>query len=70
MKRILTLVAFVVAAGSAAPSFASRDGVDLMLQEKAAKAVVAQRNELQALRTWCAATPACQAGMAPGADRK
>jgi hypothetical protein len=61
MKRILILAIFAIAAGAAAPSYAGRDGADLMLQEKAYRAVIAQRHELEVLRRMCAATPQCNA---------
>jgi hypothetical protein len=68
MKRILIPVAFTIAAGSVAPSYAGRDGADLMLQEKAKKEVIAQRKELEELRRKCAAAPQCQTGAAPAAS--
>ena len=70
MKHILILVTFAVAAGSAAPSYAGRDGAELMRQEKARQAVIAQRQEMAALRVQCAATPGCSTVAASGGEKK
>ena len=61
MKRIWIFATFAIAAGSAAPVYAGRDGADLMLQEKARKAVIAERMEVADLRRRCAAAPGCEA---------
>jgi hypothetical protein len=68
MKRILILATFAIAAGSAAPSYAGRDGADLMQQEKARKAVVAQRQQQEVVRRSCAATPECGVNVASAAS--